>query len=163
MRREHYEVWRDTVKHGDETNVAKSCAVSSTYVHRWGIPPVHLGGQGSGNPFERVEDAIVVMRRNGNPDADAPFLNLCERLNYLAIPVADITAPTYSEMADVAKEFSDVVRVFGENTADGHETLAEMERFETELGQLITKTSAMREAYRARIDRERNAKLRVIA
>jgi hypothetical protein len=110
------------------------------------IPPQHVSDWTRGerrNPFEAAAVVIEVLRQNGNPHADEPFLAIARRLGFVAYRNEHASADR--AFAEVLREVSDVVAAKADAEGDGAIDPRERRNIAQQLSELIERAAQYRD------------------
>jgi len=141
--RPFYEVLADVFERGDQASVAVALGIPRQHVNEW-LAAVRR------DPLEAVVVLIETLRRNGNAQANEPFLALSRRLGFVAYPL-DHRDANDSAFAEVLTRVADLVGARAHAEAPGSEGGArfapgERRQIAHEVDQLIESATAYRDA-----------------
>lgn len=119
----------------DGQSVASALNIPRQFVNDW------LQGTRR-DPLTTTAILIETLRKNGNPNADYPFLALARRLDFIAVRAPHATGD--KAFTEVLREFADVMEVRAKAEADGVLTPAERRELARQLAELIERAEACR-------------------
>lgn len=136
----------DVLQHGDARTIADDLSIGSP----------RFGNMLRGivrSPFRAVRVIVDRLRRNGNPNADEPFLRLARDLGFVAYRNT-VSSVDGVEFAAALHEIADLMAARAEAERDGKVTPDERRRIAKEASEAIEKLAIIRDQQVAKADAE---------